>query len=1094
MAEQIPYGVATSLIDKIASAAFREIGRIYGVMDDLEKLKDTLESIKVVLSDAELRQGQDNTVLHWVKRFKQVLHDADDLLDDVFIKDLRRKANGGSKKMSKVCGFLCISDNPIAFRAKLAHKIEKIRKGFNDVAEDMSKLKLNPSYVVLKNDENSWRETSSFVLQSEIIGRENDKTKIVNLLRQTDPDHNVSLVVVAGMGGLGKTALAQLVYNAAQKENMFEKYIWVCVSEDFEAKTILKKMLESLKKDASGDTLEALQQRVQEELNGQKYMLVLDDVWSEDHLVWSNLRTHLMCGGRGSKILVTTRSMLVSEAMGISIPYTLKGLTEEQSWTLLRNLAFGGDNGILSQELQLIGEKVASRCGGVPLAIKTLGGFLRTTNGDIHQWSSILNGDIWGLCKEKKSIVPVLELSYQKLPVELRQCFAYCCLYLKDWVIENDELVQLWMAQGYLSRSNRTQSLKDVGNQYVKNLMMRSFFQDATMDKFGHIKSVKMHDLIHDLATSVARNDCYLVTEGEGIAGKPMHVGFETHTNCSLDVFQVCKLRTILHGNRATELMAKLLSFTEKLNYLRALDLSITQLPKSIDKVKYLRYFDLSFSSLSSLPEEVGNLVCLQTLKLNECSNLVSLPESVGKLVCLQTLELKRCSALVSLPESVGNLVSLQTLNLEECQNLVHVQVITKLINLRELNFEGCKAFDDMMPVGLGKLTSLQCLPKFVVGDSERRTCSRLNELEELNNIRDRFCITSLIQVRDVASESHETNLRSKKYIEDLHLYWKKTNYDVGEYESKNSDSLMLLDNLCPHQNLRELVVIDFPGVKFSDWVMSLPNIVTIELRRLYNCKHLPPLDRLPCLKDLKLVDMFKLETLGDNKAANESEIHLSLSPFPCLSSLTIWNCPKLTYIPPFPQVPKLILSRLNAKPILESCMLQHETCSFCLEYLELNNVTGMEAMAENWMKNLTSLKSLTLHSSPTVEAVLPQLQHLPSRLQELEISYDDDELELWKDEDGPPPSLSSLQKITFHWCLNMEALPGQICHLQSLTHLQITTCPRVESLHGFERCFPNIDTLSIGSSPLLRSRYLDESGEDRSKISHIPYVNIWAN
>ncbi|QHN78622.1 NBS-LRR type disease resistance protein [Arachis hypogaea] len=62
MVEQIPYGVATSVINKIASVAFRETGRIYGVMEDLDKLKDTLESIKVVLSDAELRQGQDTTV------------------------------------------------------------------------------------------------------------------------------------------------------------------------------------------------------------------------------------------------------------------------------------------------------------------------------------------------------------------------------------------------------------------------------------------------------------------------------------------------------------------------------------------------------------------------------------------------------------------------------------------------------------------------------------------------------------------------------------------------------------------------------------------------------------------------------------------------------------------------------------------------------------------------------------------------------------------------------------------------------------------------------------------------------------------------
>ncbi|MED6112318.1 hypothetical protein PIB30_060635 [Stylosanthes scabra] len=219
--------------------------------------------------------------------------------------DLRLKANGGTTKMSKVRGFFSISLNPIAFRAKLAHKIDNIQKDFNVVAKDMSKLNLNRSLVILQPDKSTWRETSSFVFQSEIIGREENKSDILNLLKQIQPNHNVSLVVVVGMGGLGKTALAQ-----AQK--MFQKYMWVCVSEDFEVKTILKMILESLKKDAGGDSLEALQQKLQEEVNGQKYLLVLDDVWNEDHLKWrwSNLRTQLMCGGQGSKILVTTRSKL----------------------------------------------------------------------------------------------------------------------------------------------------------------------------------------------------------------------------------------------------------------------------------------------------------------------------------------------------------------------------------------------------------------------------------------------------------------------------------------------------------------------------------------------------------------------------------------------------------------------------------------------------------------------------------------------------------------------------------------------------------------------------------------------------------------
>ncbi|XP_057741011.1 putative disease resistance protein RGA4 [Arachis stenosperma] len=1148
MAEQIPYGVATSLVNKIASLAFREIGRIYGVMDDLEKLKDTLESIQVVLSDAELKQGQNATIAHWIKRFKKVLYDADDLLDDVFIKDLRRK------RMSQVRGFFSKSVNPILFRAKLARKIENIRKEFNNVAQDMSKLNLNQSSVILKQDECAWRETSSSVLQSEIIGREENKNEIVNLLKQTHPNQNVSLIVVVGMGGLGKTALAQLVYNAAKDQNLFQKYMWVCVSEDFDVKTILKKMLESLKKDAVGDSLEALQQKLREALNGQNYMLVLDDVWNEDHSKWSDLRTHLMCGGQGSKLLVTTRSTLVSKAMGIDEPYVLSGLTDEQSWTLLKNLTFGEDSSRMSSELQTFGEEIAKKCRGVPLAIKTIGGFLRIRVEEIDQWSSLLHGDIWRLCEEENNIMPVLNLSYRNLRPELRQCFAYCCLYPKDSVIKKDELIQLWMAQGYLASPIETQSMEDIGNQYVKILLMRSFFQDASMDENGHIRSFKMHDLMHDLAT-LAGNDCYLHTEGKAIVGRPMHVAFETSTDCSLDVFDVCKLRTIINCKIATNLVAKL-SFMEKLKCLRALNLSfhsMSQLPKSIEKFKHLRYLDLSYSqNLGSLPESIGNLVCLQTLKLEHCKSLVSLPESIGNLVCLQTLNLKDCQSLISLPESIGNLVCLQLLKLKRCRSLVNLpesvgnliclqslilndceqlvfptKIITKLINLKKLDIEGCKAFEDGMPVGLEKLISLQSLSSFVVGNNKKDTSGKLNELKELVDLRGKLTISELGLVKDAASESHETNMRSKKHIQDLSLLWGLRVSDSSEYEIRKSESLVLLDNLCPHQNLRSLQLEGFPGVRFSDWLMSLIHVVRISLFYLPNCKHLPPLERLPCLRELEIKFMRSLEwmdyyenigdvffpsleqlkisfcgnlrgweMLGDDKNENETQNHLSLPPFPRLSSLVINDCPKLTCMPSFPHVEKLELEwHSNVKPTLETCMVKHESSSISpLSHLkQLSGVTEIEAMAEDWMKNLTSLQSLHLGGSSAIQILSRHLQYLPSQLQHLDISFDDEKLDLWKHTQGrgPPHALSSLQTIIFYGCENMKALPEQIGNLQSLRVLEISHSPKLESLDEAERCLTNIHTLRIYGCPILKRKYDPDSGEDRAKIAHIPNITI---
>ncbi|XP_057741005.1 putative disease resistance protein RGA1 [Arachis stenosperma] len=1142
MAEHIPYGFVASLFNTIASPAFREIGRIYGVMDDLEKLKATLESIQVVLSDAELKQGQNATVAHWIKRFKQVLYDADDLLDDVLIKDLRRK------RMSQVRGFFSKSVNPILFRAKLARKIENIRKEFNNVTEEMSKLNLNRSSVILNQDECAWRETSSSVLQSEIVGREENKSDIVNLLKQTHPYQNVSLIAVVGMGGLGKTALAQLVYNAAKHQNLFQKYMWVCVSEDFEVKTVLKKMLESLGKDAGGDSIEALQLRLRGELNGQNYMLVLDDVWNEDHSMWSDLRTHLMCGGQGSKLLVTTRSTLVSKVMGIDEPYVLSGLTDEQSWTLLNNLTFGEDTSRMSSELQSIGEEIAKKCKGVPLAIKTIGGLLRTRVEEIDQWSSLLHGAIWRLCEEEKSIMPVLNLSYLNLRPELRQCFAYCCLYPKDWVIEKDELIQLWMAQGYLASPIETQSMEDVGNQYVKILLMRSFFQDASTDEYGHIEFFKMHDLMHDLATLVAGNDCYLHTEGKGIVERPMHVAFKTRTDCSLDVFDVCKLRTIINCNTDTNFVAKL-SFMEKLKCLRALKLSfhfMIELPKSIDKVKHLRYLDLSYSrNLRSLPESIGNLVCLQTLKVEGCGSLVSLPESIGNLVCLQTLKVEGCGSLVSLPESVGNLICLHTLILTFCNKLVFpTKIITKLINLKKLDIEYCKAFEDGMPVGLGKLISLQSLSSFVVGNNEKDTSGKLNELKELVDLRGKLTISNLDLVKDAASESHETNMRSKKHIQDLSLLWGSSEFggisasvlsglssDSSEYEIRKSESLVLLDNLCPHQNLRSLYVNGFPGVRFSDWLISLIHVVRISLRCLPNCKQLPPLERLPCLRALKVDHMESLEwmdyyenigdvffpsleqlkisfcrnlrgweMLEDDKNANETQNHLSLPPFPRLSHLQIVYCPNLTCMPSFPHLDqKLELQGgISVKLMLETCMVKHESSSISplshLKRLCLREVTGIEAIAEDWMKNLTSLQSLDLSGSSAIQILSGHLQYLPSQLQELEISFNDDKLDLWKDTQGrgPPHALSSLQTIMFSRCRNMKALPEQIGNLHSLRLLKISFCPKLESLDEAERCLTNIHSLQISYCPILKCKYRAESGEDRAKIAHIPNIDIY--
>ncbi|RHN38880.1 putative P-loop containing nucleoside triphosphate hydrolase, leucine-rich repeat domain, L [Medicago truncatula] len=689
MAEQIPYGVATSLFNRLASAAFRELGRIYGVMDELEILKNTVESIKAVLLDAEDKQEQSHAVQNWVRRLKDVLLPADDLIDEFLIEDMIHKRDKAhNNKVTQV--FHSLSISRAAFRRKMAHEIEKIQKSVNDVVKDMSVLNLNSNVVVVKKTNDVRRESSSFVLESEIIGREDDKKKIISLLRQSHENQNVSLVAIVGIGGLGKTALAQLVYNDDQVQNLFEKSMWVCVSDNFDVKTILKNMVALLTKDNIADkNLEELQNMLRANLTGTRYLLVLDDIWNESYEKWDELRTYLMCGAQGSKVVVTTRSKIVAQTMGVSDPYVLSGLTPEESWGLLKNITFPDDAIGVNQTLEPIGKKIAEKCKGVPLAIRSLGGILRSKREE-REWIDVLQGDFWKLCEDKDSIMPVLKLSYNNLSPQQRQCFAYCSIFPQDWKLKKDELIQMWIAQGYLGCSVEEQCMEDVGNQFVNIFLMNSFFQDAELNDDGDVSGFKMHDLMHDLATQVAGNDCcYLDSRAKRCLGRPVHILVESDAFCMLESLDSSRLRTliVLESNR-NELDEEEFSVISNFKYLRVLKLRLLgshkMLVGSIEKLKHLRHLDLTHcDGLKIHPKSTSNLVCLQTIKLLMCVGLSR--KVLSKLINLRHLVIK--GSMTFKDETPSRF---KKLSIQQYKGLTLSNWTSPLTNINEIYLDGC--------------------------------------------------------------------------------------------------------------------------------------------------------------------------------------------------------------------------------------------------------------------------------------------------------------------------------------------------------------------------------------------------------------------
>ncbi|XXG41230.1 hypothetical protein AAC387_Pa01g1740 [Persea americana] len=318
--------------------------------------------------------------------------------------------------------------------------------------------------------------TSSIVDESIVFGREADKAKLVRLLTSDDSlasDSGMQVVPICGMGGLGKTTLAQLIHNDERVMNHFDVSVWVYVSEDFDLIRLTKAIAEFVLPGSAPllTSLDRIQVSVQNALEGKKFFLVLDDVWNVNCNSWVALRAPLMVAGRGSRILVTTRSHRVSSMMGTVPTHSLRCLSDDDCWSIFKRLAFVEGDSDVHPDLVMIGKEIVNKCKGLPLAVNTLGGLLRS-KVNVVDWKSILQSEIWDLAEERDGILPTLRLSYRHLPAHLKRCFEFCSIFPKGSYFYVDELVWSWMAQGFI-QSGGSKDMEDIGMEYLADLVSR---------------------------------------------------------------------------------------------------------------------------------------------------------------------------------------------------------------------------------------------------------------------------------------------------------------------------------------------------------------------------------------------------------------------------------------------------------------------------------------------------------------------------------------------------------------------------------------------------------------------------------------------
>ncbi|KAL9226508.1 hypothetical protein vseg_002314 [Gypsophila vaccaria] len=1058
--EEIYVEAAKEITKLVVTRPLEQLKLAWGMKDQLVKLKQEFMYIQALLEDdskvkhlSNQRSSSTQILNVWLKEVMDLAYYADDVMDDYAYQTLHKRAYnkrnnnddgdddmGRNKVLRSIFGDVDMNvpscsavsfkmTKEVVFRLRMSSKVEGILKSFDNLYRDATKLGIRPAEMgvtrgivggarsgdrmrtsvvphhVVQESLDEVRELA-VAHKFEFVGRRSDQDELTKLLlcHPDNGDQEVYTVVIVGMGGLGKTTLARQLYcNAAVIEHYAERF-WICVSDNFTVKRILGVMLEKLtggKCDLSNT--EDIIHIVQQFLRGRRYLLVLDDVWHQNHSKWMSFRNCLLRigGSTGSTVLVTTRNKDTARIVESEYIHELTGLSGEESWTFFVQKAFPKGIGAYDLEFQETGRRIVKKCDGLPLAINVIGGLLRM-KADISEWKSVEKSKMWDLPQENNDIIPSLLLSFNNLPSSsLKQCFAYCAHFQPDALIDREDLINLWNAQGFLNcQSEGTRTPEELGQMYFDILLNNSLLQAETRHSFtGDVAIYHMHYLVHDLALYVSKHEWHIWKGVEKMSPRSdfRHLAILPNEGGITLEFPSEKLKRLRTLQAFTKLPKDdMLIHATNLRVLKLVAIGLEELPSAIVKFRHLRYIDLSHNLLVTLPDSITRLYHLQTVRLLS-HKLKDLPKS-----------------------------------------------LSRLINLRHL----CLPFRSWcLPRGLQCLTNLQTLPMLEL--MEDHGC-KISELGTLADIKGLLSISGLEHVKS-KREAEKAIISQKQNITELQLVWGRGRVD---------NHFDVLDALQPHLNLKLLMITGYDSPNFPSWMMSMMtvndagipstpfyNLMQVELLYCETCQQLPALGHLPRLRELSMYSLCSVESIGNGfyHPAN----NLTRRLFPALKILIIssfeilkeWTIPEDQATVVFP-----LLETLKIEYCRE--LIRTPTDFPSLKHLHVNNSLEDLALCDVISSTMNPLTSLDINDAPNL-VVLPDGLTYCTTLEELKLRSCP---RLQSLPDGLGSRLVCLHKFSVISCPELTKIPTSIEECRSLKNLCIRDCHNLESIPDLSR------------------------------------------
>ncbi|XP_002450471.2 disease resistance protein RPM1 [Sorghum bicolor] len=628
--EALAYGV---------SQLSNEASNLKGLVGEICKAKEELESIKAYLHDSDKFKETSETTGIFVKKIRDLAFRIEDVVDEFTYKLEGDKHEALSDKVRKRVRRVNIWSRLCVELRSINDELEDTVKRRDRYAVPGMERNIGSYYDC--RDTRSNNQTMCFAREDDLVGIQDNVDKMTQWLVGDLEEKKNKIVTVWGMGGAGKTTLVHHVYKAVKEE--FDTAAWVTVSKSYKVAELLANIARELAISADARNMELIRlvELIRSSLKGKRYIIVLDDVWEADS--WINIMD-VFPTNCTSRFVLTSRKYEVASLATSNCTIKLEPLEENLSWKLFCNVAFRDNSEKrCPSELQELPAKFLQKCEGLPLAIACIGRLLSCKPLTYKAWENIYKEL---QLQSTKNAIPgvdmILKVSLEDLPCELKNCFLHCAIFPEDYQIKRRRLIRHWITAGFIKEKER-KTLEQEAEGYLNELVNRSLLQVVKTNEFGRVKHCRMHDVIRSVALDQAEKECFAkVYEGS----KTFSIGTTTR-RLSIQSTDIAML-----GQSGAAHMRAIYAFTSYVD--------IDLLRPILASSNLLATLDLQGTQINMLPNEVFSMFNLRFLGLRH-TRIEVLPEAVGRLQNLEVLDAFG-TALLSLPQDITKLKKLRFL------------------------------------------------------------------------------------------------------------------------------------------------------------------------------------------------------------------------------------------------------------------------------------------------------------------------------------------------------------------------------------------------------------------------------------------------